>query len=190
MAESRVTGRPPAHLRFGRVHEAVQARGESTLAVEWALKRNCSLRPAQLLGVYASLCVISLGIATYFWLHGATLVMPFAWAELVVVGAALLVYARHAADRELITLQAGRLTVEHLSGGRVERAEFAPDWVRVEPRDDDRSLIELSGQGRMIAVGRYVRPELRRALAEEFRTALRHGPAAWWKAGVAAGDAA
>lgn len=167
-----------------------QARGEARLSVEWTLKRNCSLRPSQLLAVYASLCVISLGIATYFWLHGATLVMPFAWAELLMVGGALLVYARHAADRESITLQAGRLTVEHLNGGRVERAEFAPDWVRVEPRDDDRSLIELSGQGRMIAVGRYVRPELRQALAEEFRIVLRQGPAVWWTGGVVTGDAA
>eukprot|EP00456_Euglypha_rotunda_P039239 TRINITY_DN3017_c0_g2_i1.p2 TRINITY_DN3017_c0_g2~~TRINITY_DN3017_c0_g2_i1.p2 ORF type:complete len:113 (-),score=31.05 TRINITY_DN3017_c0_g2_i1:18-356(-) len=98
--------------------------------------------------------------------------MPFAWVELLLVGLALLVYAKHAADRELITLLPGRLVVEHLNGGRIERAEFVPDWVRVEPRDDDRSLIELSGQGRVIAVGRYVRPELRRALAEEIGRAV------------------
>ena len=142
------------------------------------------MAPSQLLAVYVSLCVISLGIATYFWAHGATLVMPFAWAELLVVGAALIMYARHAADRELITLRSGRLIVEHLHGGRVERAEFQPDWVRVEPRLDDRSLIELSGQGQVIAVGRYVRPELRRDLAEEFRAALRQRPAGWWTGGV------
>ena len=70
-----------------------------------------------------------------------------------------------------------------------QRAEFVPDSVRVEPRDDDRSFIELSGQGRVIAVGRYVRPERRRALAEEFRSALRQMPQGWWPAGVAS-DAA
>jgi uncharacterized membrane protein len=37
----------------------------------------------------------------------------------------------------------------------------------------DRSLIELSGEGRRIAVGRFVRPESRRALADELRAALR-----------------
>jgi uncharacterized membrane protein len=159
--------------------EPARATGSS---IEWLLKRNCSLKPQQLLAVYASLCVISLGIATYFWLNGATLVMPFAWAELLVVGAALLVYARHAADRELITLQSGRLVVEHLHGGRIERAEFQPDWVRVEPRLDDRSLIELSGQGSVIAVGRYVRPELRPALADEFRATFRQWPEGRWSA--------
>jgi uncharacterized membrane protein len=186
----------PAHFVFGRVHANAEGDGNSeprenaTVSIEWLLKRNCSLSPRQLLAVYASLCVISLGIATYFWSNGATLVMPFAWVELLAVGAALLFYARHAADRECIALQPGRLTVEHLSGGHVERAEFLPDRVRVEPRDDDRSLIELSGQGRMIAVGRYVRPELRRALAEEFRVALRQWPAGGrWPGGVV-GDAA
>lgn len=182
--------RPEAHLKFGQVHAApAESRGGAAVSVEWSLKRNCSFSPAQLLSVYASLCVISLGIATCFWLGGATLVMPFAWVELLLVGLALLVYAKHAADRELITLLPGRLVVEHLNGGRIERAEFVPDWVRVEPRDDDRSLIELSGQGRVIAVGRYVRPELRRALAEEFRTALRQMPGGWWPAGVASDTA-
>ncbi|MBA2724027.1 MAG: DUF2244 domain-containing protein [Methylibium sp.] len=166
----------PAHLTFGQVHASDGRRDNAAISVEWVLKRNCSLSPSQLLAVYASLCVISLGIATYFWVQGATLVMPFAWAEVLVFGVTLLFYARHAADRERIALQSGRLTVEHQNGGRVERAEFVSDWVRVEPQGNDRSLIELSGQGRVIAVGRYVRPELRRALAEEFRTALRQWP--------------
>lgn len=167
---------PPAHLKFGRVHVGDGRRDGAAILVEWVLKRNCSLSPAQMLAVYASLCLISLGIATYFWVAGATMVMPFAWAELVLVGAAMLFYARHAADGERIALRPGRLTVELLNGGRVQRAEFVPGWVRVEPRDDDRSLIELSGQGQVIAVGRYVRPELRRALAQEFRAALRQWP--------------
>lgn len=165
------------------MHSAAGEPARSTgSSIEWLLKRNCSLKPQQLLAVYASLCVISLGIATYFWMNGAMLVMPFAWAELLVVGAALLVYSRHAADRELITLQSGRLVVEHLHGGRIERAEFQPDWVRVEPRLDDRSLIELSGQGSVIAVGRYVRPELRPALADEFRATFRQWPEGRWSA--------
>lgn len=166
----------PPSLRFGTVHVSHGAPDDGVLVVEWVLKRNCSMAPMQVLAVYASLCVIALGIATYFWALGAKLVMPFAWFELLVVGAAWAFYARHASDVEKIALQPGRLTVEHQNGGRVERAEFTPDWVRVEPRRDDRSLVELSGRGQVIAVGRYVRPELRRALADEFRTALRRWP--------------
>jgi uncharacterized membrane protein len=141
--------------------------------VEWALKRNCSISPLQLAWFYASLCVISLGIATFFWLQGATLVLPFASVELAAVGMAFLAYARHATDGERISLKGPVLVVELESAGRRERAEFHRDWVRVEPHSDGRSLIELSGRGQQVRIGRFVRPEQRRELAQEIRRALR-----------------
>lgn len=141
--------------------------------IHWFLRRNCSVTPAQLGWLYASLCVVSLGIGTFFWFQGALLVLPFAWLELLAVGIAFLAYSRHAADREHILLQGRRLVVETESAGRTERAEFLRDWVRVEPGADDHSLIEVSGQGRRVIVGRYLRPELRPALAQELRRALR-----------------
>ncbi len=151
-------------FRFATVH------GQS---IQWALKRNCSVTPVQLGWFYASLCVISLGIASFLWLQGATMVLPFAWLELAAVGAAFVVYARHATDGERISLQGPRLVVELENAGRLQRAEFHRDWVRVEPRSDDHSLIEVSGRGRTVRVGRFVRPELRPALAQEIRRALR-----------------
>lgn len=142
-------------------------------AIHWFLKRNCSVTPAQLGWLYASLCVVTLAIGTFFWFQGAVLILPFAWLELAAVGLAFLVYARHAADGEHILLQGQRLVVELENAGRLERAEFNREWVRVEPSAGDRSLIEVSGQGRRINVGRYLRPELRPALAQEIRRALR-----------------
>jgi uncharacterized membrane protein len=141
--------------------------------IHWFLKRNCSVTPAQLGWLYASLCAVSLGIGTFFWFQGAVLILPFAWLEVAAVGLAFLAYARHAADGEHITLQGQRLVVELENAGRLERAEFNRDWVRVEPGADGRSLIELSGQGRRVNVGRYLRPELRPVLAQEIRRALR-----------------
>ena len=161
-----------SRLRFATV-AADGGQNQGTDGVQWLLKRNCSVTPAQLLALYASLCVVSLGIATFFWIQGARLVMPFAWAELIAVGAAFVVYARHARDGERILLQGGQLVVELETAGRLERAEFNRDWVRVEPRDSDGSLIEVSGQGRSVRVGRHLRPELRPALAREIRHVLR-----------------
>ena len=138
-------------FRFATVH------GQN---IHWFLQRNCSVSPVQLAWLYVSLCVLSLGIGTVFWWHGATLVLPFAWIELVAVGAAFVVYARHAADGERISLQGRQLVVELENAGRLERAEFDREWVRVEPSAADRSLIEVSGRGRSVNVGRYVRPEL------------------------------
>lgn len=161
------TPRSP-RLRFG-----VESGNSDVRAVDWLLKRNCSVSPRQMLWFFASLAVLSLAIGTMFWLRGAMLVIPFASLEVLALGAALLVYARHATDFEAIRLAPGRLTVEHVSGRSAQRAEFAPAWVRVEPEHGDGSLVELSGQGQRIAVGRFVRPELRRELAEELRWALR-----------------
>jgi len=141
--------------------------------VQWRLKRNCSVTPVQLGWMYLSLCTLSLGIGVFFWMQGATLVLAFAGVEVAVVGLAFLTYARHAEDGEIISLQGSNLVVELETAGRLERAEFERQWVRVEPKSGDQSLIELSGQGRSIEVGRFVRPELRQVLAREIRRALR-----------------
>ncbi len=154
-------------LRFG------SAGGPGESSVQWLLRRNCSMTPTQLVAFYLSLCAWSVAIAAAFWWRGATLVMPFAAIELLAVGAALVVYARHAGDRERVILRAGRLSVECTLGRRTDQVDFASAWVRVEPAHGDRSLIELSGEGKRIAIGRFVRPELRRALADELRAALR-----------------
>jgi uncharacterized membrane protein len=159
----------PAALRL-RFGSPASPGGDS---VQWLLRRNCSIAPSRLFGFYVSLCLLSLLIALFFWQRGAPLVLPFAGVELLAVGAAFLAWARHASDRESLVLRPGRLSVECHLGRRIEKAEFAPTWARVEPRHDDGSLIEISGEGRQIAVGRFVRPELRPALADELRAALR-----------------
>ena len=141
--------------------------------IQWFLRRNCSVTPRQLGWVYLGLCAVSLLIGTVFWLLGAKLVLPFAWIELIAVGAAFAVYARHATDGETIRIAGAQLVVELENGGKLERSEFRREWVRVEPGAADSSLIELSAQGRTVHVGRFVRPELRPVLAREIRMALR-----------------
>ena len=143
--------------------------------IHWFLRRNCSVTPSQLGWLYASLCALSLGIGTFFWFQGVVLILPFAWLELAAVGAAFVAYARHATDGETISLRGRQLVVELENAGHLERAEFDRERVRVEPSMADRSLIQLSGQGRRVNVGRYLRPELRPALAQEIRRALREG---------------
>ena len=82
---------PDPVFRFATV------RGQN---IHWFLKRTCSVTPAQLGWLYAWLCAVLLVIAALFRFQGAILVLPFAWVELVAVGAAFLAYARHAADGE------------------------------------------------------------------------------------------
>ena len=151
------------------------ARGidSDAAGLQWVLKRNCSITPSQLFGTYLALCAVSLVIALGFTWSGASPVLAFAAIEMLLVGAALLVYARHAADQERITLAGGALSVEHQRGLQTQRTEFRAAWVRVEPRHGEGSLVELSGEGRQSFVGRYLRPEMRTPLAQELRMALR-----------------
>jgi len=146
--------------------------------VQWVLRRNCSITPRQLGSVYASLCGFSLLIAAGFAYSGAPAVLAFAGLELLMVGLALLIYARHARDGDTLTLAGQALSVEQALGPRTRRTEFRAEWVSVEPSHGEGSLVELSGQGQRVCVARFVRPEMRSALAQELRFALRSARAA------------
>lgn len=141
--------------------------------LQWVMRRNCSLAPRQVLAAYCLLCAVSLLIALVFAWFGATPVLWFAGIELAMVGLALLIYARHAADHETITLKNSMVSVQHHCGMKVECAEFRAEWLRVEPAAAQGSLLELSGAGQKTFVGRYLRPEWRQWLARELRQALR-----------------
>lgn len=126
-----------------------------------------------MLRLYGLLSVGCLSIGASFWWLGATLIMPFAWLEVLALGAALLVYARHAADTECIRLERGVLSVVREWGGRIERVESRPEAVGMASGGSGGSLIELSVQGRRVMIGRLVRPEIRRQLANELRREMR-----------------
>ncbi len=167
----------PSARPFGRRIVVAGAEGQSTAAVQWLMKRNCSITPRQLGLVFLSLCAISGAIAGFFYWQGAPYVAAFAGAELLAVGAALILFARHATDREQLTLVGQSLLVEQTLAGRTERAGWQADWLRVEPQAGQGSLVQLSGSGHTLHVGRFLRPELRSAFAKELRLALQRARA-------------
>ncbi len=140
--------------------------------VSWSLHRNCALSPGQFGFVYLALCTVSLGIALAFWSQGVPLVAPFAVLELSAVGIAFLMYARHATDAERIVLDGTQLTVDVEHGGRLARTTFRREWVQVQPPAAFNALIEVASNGRVVRIGRHVRPELRSAVAREIRQTL------------------
>lgn len=144
----------------------------SSVGLDWTLQRNCSVTPTQLGACFASLSLVSLAIGVFFWIHGAVLVLPFAALELTALAVAFWVHARHAADRERISVRGGRLVVEVEQAGRVERCEFVRDWVRIEAVQR-HGLVEVVGGGRTVRVGRYLRSDLRPLLLRELRLAVR-----------------
>lgn len=140
--------------------------------VQWTLRRNCSVTPAQLCMTFVLLCGVSLGVAGFFWWYGATLVLPFALLELMAVGGAFLWYARHAVDAERIRVSQGLLVVEREVAGRMYRSEFSGPWVEIAPPQQVGQLIEVRSGARSERVGQFLRADLRPALASELRRAL------------------
>jgi uncharacterized membrane protein len=162
----------PGAWRFGREIEVDLGAGLRP-ALQWVQRRNGSVTPRLLGSVYLSLCFFACAVSAGFWWQGAPVVSAFAAVELVLVGVALLAYARHAGDREVLTLAGRSLAVEQHLGSRVARADFPAEWLAVEPVAAQGSLIELSARGQSVRVGRFLRPEMRAAFAQELRRALR-----------------
>jgi uncharacterized membrane protein len=140
---------------------------------DWLMKRNCSLTPRQVGWFYFSIVCFSTAIAVFFvaW-QGAWLVLPFAGLELLGLGIALLVHARHAADYERVSLTDGMLVVETASASRITREVFNPRWVRVELGESFRALVVLRSDKRIVRVGLYLDPYRRRKFAQELAAAL------------------
>lgn len=148
--------------------------------VQWLLKPNCSLSPRQLGAVYASLCAVSVLIAAVFYAQGAPFVAAFAGIEMMALGVALLVFARHAGDRETLTLQGRSLRVLRQDGNRVEQHILPLEWLTVEPAAAQGSLVQLRGRGQQVQVGRWLRPDERALLARQLRQAQRAALATPW----------
>ena len=147
-------------------------RQQSPAGWRFDLRRSVVLEPRQLLLAYALVCALAAGVGAGFWWQGVRAVGFLAGAEVIAVGLALRFVARHAADRETIVLSGRELAVQRHVGAEVERLSFRAEWVRVEPAAAVGSLVELSGEGRSVRVGRHVRPELRAELADELRRTL------------------
>lgn len=137
-----------------------------------------------MLTCYLALCAVSLGIAAVFWWLGAGVVLMFAGVELAAVGVALLVHARHAVDRETIEIVGDRLRVLHHHGSRSQDWQFRLAWLHVEPSRGQGSLVELSGDGQRVRVGRYIRADARQQLAQQLRREIRAAAVPGTAAGV------
>jgi uncharacterized membrane protein len=134
------------------------------------LKRNCSMSPAGLAKVFAALALLVLAIGAGFAAAGAWLVLPFAGLEVLLLGAAFTLYARHAADYERLELAAGRLRVEVADGSRVARYEFTGAKVSVE-----EGRIVLRDARKELEIGRHIGADARAELAAELEKTLIQG---------------
>ena len=152
-----------------RVHESDTASGKQRV---WMLSRNCALTPRQVGAFYLSLVTASAIIAVVFLLRGAWMILPFSILEMVALGIALLIYARHAVDGERVLLRRDTLEIETVDGRHHRTTRLDPRSVRVEMEARPRGGLAVVARGERIAVGRFVCERERRRFARELRQAL------------------
>jgi len=137
---------------------------------EWLLRPNCAMRPGQLAAVFGAVAMMSLLVAGVFAWSGAWMVLPFACLEVLALGIAFAIHARHQMDYERIVLGPRGLEVETSVGARLDRQQFSPAWLRVHYAGRRRELIELAAAGKTIEVGRFIPEAQRPDFAAELRT--------------------
>ena len=120
--------------------------------------------------MFAALAVLVLAIGAGFAALGAWLILPFAGLEVLLLGAAYVLYARHAADYERIELERGRLTIEVAEGTCTERYELEPARVSVE-----EGRVVVRGAKQELELGRHLGAEARAKLAAELQKRLIRG---------------
>ncbi len=148
--------------------QQIQPSGERVIV--WKLLRNCALEPRQLAVAYGLLCLLSLLVGLGFAVVGAALILVFAGLEVVAVGVAMLLWARHAGDGEVITLCNNVVRVQRNVGPKVDVTELSAPWIRV---DANARNVTLRAGDQRITVGGHARYACRAAFAEELRQALR-----------------
>jgi uncharacterized membrane protein len=164
----------PNSLLIPRVTASAMRFGQATESgLLWSFRRNCAMKPSQLLAVLAFLSAVSLGVASAFWWQGAVFVMPFALIEVSMLAVAFFAYARHATDSETARLDANWLVIEQEIGGKRVETRFPRASVRIEPLADSGNLIEVTARGDRLEFGRHVRADWRPLVAREMRFAVR-----------------
>jgi uncharacterized membrane protein len=138
-------------------------------------RRNDSLGVRGRRRFFASIALVSVGIAVAWSARGAWMVLPFALLEMTVLYGALVLLERYAADFESITIEGDRLLVERRERGVASRHEFNTYWARLVvtrgPAAGQMGLA-LRSHGREVSVGALLTDDERASLAGELQKRL------------------
>jgi len=124
---------------------------------------------------FGSVCVPTFGIAGIATALGFWPVLPFAGAEMLLLGWALRSSMQRRFERETIDISDAEVTITY-SRGEPARVVFPRHWARVKIRRPNsplhRSRLVIESHGRAYEVGRFLTEEERRQLAAALRSQI------------------
>lgn len=140
-------------------------------ASHFDLAPHCSLSTRGALLFFASVCFATFGIAGIATFLGYWPVLPFAGAEMLLLGWALHSNMQRRLEREHIELTEREVTIVYARPPR--RVVFPRHWAQVKIRRPKsplhRGQLVIESQGRGHEVGKFLTEEERRQLAAELR---------------------
>ena len=136
------------------------------------LAPHCSLSVHGALLFFASVCFTTFGVAAVATWMGYWPVLPFAGAEMVLLGWALKTNMARRFEREHIEVTEREVIIE-FAKGTPRRVVFPRHWARVKIRRPKsplhRGQLVIESHGRAYEVGKFLSEEERHQLAAELK---------------------
>ena len=133
---------------------------------------HCSLSVRGALVFFGSVCLVTFGVAGAATLMGYWPVLPFAGAEMLLLGWALHANMQRRFERETIDITDAEVIVEDAKA-IPPRIVFPRHWARVKIRRPKSPLhrcqLVIESHGRAREVGKFLTEEERRHLAADLR---------------------
>ena len=146
-----------------------------TPAHHFDLSPNCSLSPRGAVLFFVTVCIPTFAVAGGATLLGFWPVLPFAGAEMLLLGWALYTNMQRRFEHETIDVSETQVVVEY-SRGETKRFVFPRHWARVKIRRPNsplhRSQLVIESHGRAYEVGKFLTEEERRQLAAALRSQI------------------
>lgn len=138
---------------------------------------NCSLNGREALGFFVAVAGVSLLVALGFAIKGYWPVLPFAGAEIFLLGWALSSSQKRGAYREVITVGENRVRLEKGYARGEWRIEFQRDWAQVKLQSFawNECRVYVCSHGQRVEVGACLTCEERKALCQRLRQVLKRG---------------
>lgn len=136
------------------------------------LAPHCSLSTRGALLFFGGVCFVTLGVAGAATVLGYWPVLPFAGAEMALLGWALRSNMQRRFERESIDVTESEVVIDY-SRGTPRRVVFPRHWARVKIRRPKsllhRGQLVIESHGRAYEVGKFLTEEERRHLAANLR---------------------
>ena len=143
-----------------------------TPAHHFDLAPHCSLSTRGALVFFGSVCLPTFGVAGMATARGFWPVLPFAGAEMLLLGWALRSNMQRRFARETIDVTEAQIVIGYAQGNP-QRVVFPRHWAQVKIRRPKsplhRSQLVIESHGRAYEVGKFLSEEERHQLAAELK---------------------